>query len=124
MGRRMKLSIGPTASIAVCTFFTVLYVGSLYIWIIFDRHQIDRDNPKTIVKRFASVIMVSLIAPCIIPFFAEPVQANPGQAAILGGGEGPSLASILGVRTDNLLPAVLWPFLHVVGLFAGSIYMK
>jgi len=121
----MHLAVSPIEAMGMCLFFTILYVGSLYVWYLFQSKEMARDDKDTILKRFASVIAVSIIAPCFFPLFAKPSDlASSNTAAILGGGDGPSLQHILGLRIDNLLESILWPSIHVILLFSGSYYMK
>jgi len=55
---------------------------------------------------------------------ATTPRAQPAVAAILGGGEGPTLLRSLGVSLDGLVGAAIYPLIHISILFAGSVYMK
>ena len=80
------------------------YVGSLYVWPT--KH--DRDHPETIKRRFLSAAFVTIFSPFFVLYFGAPHLLNKY-----------SLAHILGLKLEGLLPAVLYPLGLTIVLFLG-----
>jgi len=83
-----------------------IYVGSLYIW----KSDQDRDSPYTIRRRFLSAFCTVCISPFVVKAFGSPRLLS----------EWP-FAAVIGLRSDALLRATLWPLLLTMVLFAGPV---
>ncbi|EGG16690.1 hypothetical protein DFA_07668 [Cavenderia fasciculata] len=92
--------LGGSESILLSIFFTVLFVGSIYV--IGPGH---RDDPQVIKNRFKSVFSSSFIAYLVL-YFIIPQQSN-----------------IIGVNVESMLLGILQPLLLTVILFFGPLVM-
>lgn len=71
---------------------------------------IFRDHPSTIKKRFFSVFIVMLISPLFIYLFSSPDLLKNY-----------SLWSVIGLRTEGFVSALIYPLLLTVILFIGPL---
>ena len=60
--------VGLIGSILLCCTFTLVYVGSLYVW-KFAKNDFNRDHPTTIKRRFLSVFVTSIFSFIIVSLF-------------------------------------------------------
>ncbi|XP_078466227.1 CAAX prenyl protease 2 isoform X2 [Lampetra fluviatilis] len=96
-------------SVPACLLLACLYVGSLYVW----RHEMPRDHPDVIKRRFTSVLVVSALAPFYLWLWSAD-QENQDQSW-------GSLLETMGIHTRGLLPAIVLPLLLTAVLFLGPI---
>ncbi|XP_078728048.1 CAAX prenyl protease 2 isoform X1 [Lampetra fluviatilis] len=94
-------------SVPACLLLACLYVGSLYVW----RHEMPRDHPDVIKRRFTSVLVVSALAPFYLWLWSAD-QENQSWGSLL---------ETMGIHTRGLLPAIVLPLLLTAVLFLGPI---
>lgn len=97
-------------AILLCLFFSVMYVGSLYIWRSSTKAK-SRDHPDVIKRRFVSVALVCFTVPLLLLMVAtksESAQAN-------------SIFCWLGIRFWGLIPAFILPLVLTMVLFLGPL---
>lgn len=98
--------MNPFISVIAASSLAFIYVGSLYVW----RSDYDRDHPITIKRRFFSAFCTVCISPFVTKYCVseELLQKQ-------------SLHTIIGIRSEGLGNAILFPLLLTVILFAGPI---
>jgi len=104
------LDVSFWGATAICAFFTVLFVGSLYLWKQ-KKHE-NRDHPNTIKKRFVSVGVVCTVATLTLYFFWKPsITADE------------SFWIVLGLQKHSILLALILPLLLTCLLFLGPLVL-
>uniref|UniRef100_A0A3Q2DTI3 CAAX prenyl protease 2 n=1 Tax=Cyprinodon variegatus TaxID=28743 RepID=A0A3Q2DTI3_CYPVA len=93
-------------SVLSCLLLACSYVGSLYVW----RSDLPRDHPAVIKRRFTSVLIVSGLSPLFVWCWREftAVRVTP-------------LFSLLGIRLEGFIPAIVLPLLLTMVLFLGPL---
>uniref|UniRef100_A0A3B1IEB6 CAAX prenyl protease 2 n=1 Tax=Astyanax mexicanus TaxID=7994 RepID=A0A3B1IEB6_ASTMX len=88
---------GCHLSFLCCLFLACLYVGSLYVW----PANLPRDHPKTIKKRFISVLFASAVSPLVVWAWMQAEKVKPS----------PPVLSLLGIRIEGAVPAAVLPLI-------------
>ncbi|KAK6180998.1 hypothetical protein SNE40_008947 [Patella caerulea] len=96
-------------AVLLCLLFALIYVGSLYVWA--DSVNKNRDHPKTIKRRFASVGIISLIVPPILWSFSKTDESVNAH----------SIFEFLGIRFSGLIQALILPLVLTMILFLGPL---
>ncbi|KAK5876190.1 hypothetical protein CesoFtcFv8_027185 [Champsocephalus esox] len=94
-------------SVLSCLLLACSYVGSLYVW----RSDLPRDHPAVIKRRFTSVLIVSGLSPLFVWTWRQ----------LTGVRTGPALLSLMGIRFEGLIPAILLPLMLTMVLFLGPL---
>jgi len=101
--------IGKLQGISLSFLFSLLFVGSLYVWP--DKH--NRDHPQTIKNRTIRITIASILSCCLLYYSASPA---------LNDKSGQTLLKWIGIRSTSLPQAVLCPFILLFLLFLGPIF--
>ena len=100
----------PMIALLQCFILAVSFVGSLYVY----KSQYPRDHPVTIMQRFKSVAVISLVGPLFV-YFCGTVD-NTGNSY--------PFSRLLGLHTENILLSLFLPLLLTVILFLGPIVLN
>ncbi|CAH3128465.1 unnamed protein product [Pocillopora meandrina] len=95
--------------IIACLVLSVAYVASLYVL----KSPYPRDHPKTIKQRFRSVFVISLLAPLYVWLWADRSLDYNGI----------SLWKYMGIHSENIFIAILFPLVLTLILFLGPIIL-
>uniref|UniRef100_A0A8B9GV54 CAAX prenyl protease 2 n=1 Tax=Astyanax mexicanus TaxID=7994 RepID=A0A8B9GV54_ASTMX len=100
---------GCHLSFLCCLFLACLYVGSLYVW----PANLPRDHPKTIKKRFISVLFASAVSPLVILIrnVFIIISQKPSSPVL----------SLLGIRIEGAVPAAVLPLILTMVLYLGPL---
>ncbi|XP_015259128.1 PREDICTED: CAAX prenyl protease 2 [Cyprinodon variegatus] len=94
-------------SVLSCLLLACSYVGSLYVW----RSDLPRDHPAVIKRRFTSVLIVSGLSPLFVWCWREFTAVRTAAP----------LFSLLGIRLEGFIPAIVLPLLLTMVLFLGPL---
>ncbi|KAG9265845.1 CAAX prenyl protease 2-like [Astyanax mexicanus] len=94
---------GCHLSFLCCLFLACLYVGSLYVW----PANLPRDHPKTIKKRFISVLFASAVSPLVVWAWMQAEKVKPSSPVL----------SLLGIRIEGAVPAAVLPLILTMLVF-------
>ncbi len=118
----MWLQISAFESLLASSGVAAAFVGSLYLW---KQSQPSndanepiktRDHPDVIKQRVLSIGIVTVLAPLVLCIWSA--DAAP---ASVGGGEGVSFATWIGVPNHSYLPALFLPLGVTAVLFIGPL---
>nr|XP_039254525.1 CAAX prenyl protease 2-like [Styela clava] len=104
-------SLTAESSLLTCLSLAVLYVGSLYIW----TSKLPRDHPRTIKERFRRVVFTCIVSVVLLYFVSEGSTQDFQNSA--------TLLQWLGIRTDGILAASIFPLTLFLILFLGPLYL-
>jgi len=98
-------------SLLTSAFLASSFVGSLYIWK--DALTRDRDEPEVIKRRLLSIFIVCLLAP-----WSLYIWRDDSLLAV-----GPPFLTWIGITTEGLGLALIFPLFLTMSLFIGPIYL-
>ena len=102
-------SLSLSSAVAACFGLATSFVISLYLADV----GLPRDHPTTIKRRVFVISMVTLLSPWSLLLLADTVSLDVT-----------SLLHTLGLKTDGLITAVIYPSLLVFSLYFGYILQR
>jgi prenyl protein peptidase len=111
---RLEASVG--GALCGCGGLACLFVGGLYLLPARIR-RLPYADPRQVRARFLSTALTCAVAPLALLLWRVPAD----EGARGRGVEAPSLAALIGLRSEGLLSASVLPLASMVSLFAGSL---